>query len=72
MDAGADALARQDISATLMWLRHGGVGRDERVRMGAAIMHGSVLTQAAIQGLVDCPLCADAGCSVCAPAWQRP
>lgn len=67
MYAAAD-IAEADRDATLMWLRHSGiVGRDERVRMGAKLMLGSVAAQAVVLGVLACGYCMDSGCSVCAP-----
>lgn len=70
---GADAaeqLRRADIDATLMWLRHSGVGGAvERQRMATKLMMGSVAAQAVVLGVLSCGYCLDAGCTLCDPHW---
>lgn len=63
-------LRRQDIDATMMWLRHGGVGAAERQRMAATIMRGSVAAQAVMAGALSCGYCWDTGCQLCDPAYS--
>lgn len=60
-----DELRTADIDATLMWLRHGGVGQAARVRMATTIMLGSVAAQAVLEGVLQCGHCWDRGCAAC-------
>lgn len=62
-------LRRQDIDATIMWLRHGGVGTEERIRMGVVLMRGSLAAQLRIAGVLSCGYCWDKGCQACDPAY---
>lgn len=61
----ATHLAAQDRDAVLYWLRHSGVGREERVRMATRLMVGSLYAQAGLHGLVRCSRCGDTGCDWC-------
>lgn len=59
----AAALAKQDRSAVLMWLRHAGVA--DRCELATRIMVSSVFAQAGLMGLVTCTRCGDRGCDWC-------
>lgn len=68
-DKAIAQLREQDIDATLMWLRHGGVGTVERQRMATQLMRGSVAAQAVLAGALSCGYCWDSGCQLCDPAY---
>lgn len=59
----ADALARQDRDAILLWLRWSGAA--DRTELATRLLIGSVFAQAGLLGVVTCTRCGDRGCDWC-------